>query len=350
MVNIVVNGITYDLDLLTSNDNRGYAELVTPGVGGGQVPRYIAIMLDALADASKNLVSASTTSESIGSGTKNLTLTTEIPLNAGTWIIASDAANPTTKYMVGQVTSRSGTAVTFNVPSSDYYTGTGTVSDWNVSVTGPLGPTGATGEISVDEFQKQTDIFGTTGGSSNAYTLTLTTASGAIVAGHRYCIIPNHTNTGAATLNVSGQGAENIFYGGKALTGGEIQSGTPLILVHDGTQFNIASNLNKGVSWIKLIDIPTPADGDYVALRSIPTDLEFLSIKSIAESGTCTATVKINTTALGGTANSVSSTTQTQAHSSSNSASVDDDIKVTISSNSVCKNMSLYAKVRGDVA
>ncbi len=65
---------------------------------------------------------------------------------------------------------------------------------------------------------------------------------------------------------------------------------------------------------------------------------------TICVSGTCTATFKINTTALGGTANSVSSSEQSQAHSSSNVFSAGDDIVITISSVSTCVDMSFSIK------
>jgi hypothetical protein len=60
-----------------------------------------------------------------------------------------------------------------------------------------------------------------------------------------------------------------------------------------------------------------------------------------SSSGTCTLTVKINTTALGGTANSVSTSEQTQSHSSDNAVAVGDDIVLTVSSNSGAENVSV---------
>lgn len=57
-------------------------------------------------------------------------------------------------------------------------------------------------------------------------------------------------------------------------------------------------------------------------------------------SGTATATFKVNTTALGGTANAVSSTEQSQAHASSNTFVAGDDIVITISANASCVDMS----------
>lgn len=65
---------------------------------------------------------------------------------------------------------------------------------------------------------------------------------------------------------------------------------------------------------------------------------------TICGSGSCTATFKINTTALGGTANSVSTTEQSQAHSSANVFTAGDDIQLTVSGNSSCADLSFRLK------
>ncbi len=87
-----------------------------------------------------------------------------------------------------------------------------------------------------------------------------------------------------------------------------------------------------------------PIDGDYVIIQNNDVERTIESTVSDADSGTCTATFKINTTALGGTANSVSSTEVVQAHSSANVLGVGDDYVVTISANSSCRMMRLNTK------
>lgn len=64
------------------------------------------------------------------------------------------------------------------------------------------------------------------------------------------------------------------------------------------------------------------------------------STTTICASGSCTATFKINSTSLGGAANSVSTSEQTVSRSSSNTFAAGDDINITISSNSSCEYMS----------
>lgn len=65
---------------------------------------------------------------------------------------------------------------------------------------------------------------------------------------------------------------------------------------------------------------------------------------TMSESGTSTATFKINTTALGGSANSVSGTEQSQARSSANVFVAGDDIQITTSSSAACVGMSFTIK------
>lgn len=57
--------------------------------------------------------------------------------------------------------------------------------------------------------------------------------------------------------------------------------------------------------------------------------------------GTCTLTVSINGTPLGGTANSVSTSEQSQAHTSDNAVAVGDDIELTISSNAGAESVAV---------
>ena len=87
--------------------------------------------------------------------------------------------------------------------------------------------------------------------------------------------------------------------------------------------------------------IPSPEDKDYRLVVNIPYAIDITGVTTVSVSGTCTATVKINSTALGGTANSVSSSEQSQAHSTANAMAVGDDLVLTISSNSSCVDMSI---------
>lgn len=90
--------------------------------------------------------------------------------------------------------------------------------------------------------------------------------------------------------------------------------------------------------------ILTPDDQDYKIVVKSPVVFSILSITTITTAGTCTVTGKINTTALGGTANSASTTEQEQTHSTSNTVGVGDDVVLTISSTSAAENLSVTLK------
>lgn len=88
-----------------------------------------------------------------------------------------------------------------------------------------------------------------------------------------------------------------------------------------------------------------PEDTDYRLIVNIPSGKVIESTTTKSGSGTCTATFKINSTALGGTANSVSTTEQTQSHSSENEMAEGDDLVLTVSSNSSCEKLSFTVKL-----
>jgi len=79
---------------------------------------------------------------------------------------------------------------------------------------------------------------GTSGGSSNAYTLTLPVApTYPYATGSYYRFIANHNSTGACTLNINGLGAEDLkdYYG--AMSTGSIKTGDHVVVFHNGTDF-----------------------------------------------------------------------------------------------------------------
>lgn len=91
-------------------------------------------------------------------------------------------------------------------------------------------------------WKKDNDGSVTTGGSSNAYTLTPNGTYSAYAAGDTFVFEANHTNTASATLNVSSLGAKTLKYtSGDALIGGEIQSGGIYCVAYDGTDFLLFS-------------------------------------------------------------------------------------------------------------
>jgi hypothetical protein len=86
--------------------------------------------------------------------------------------------------------------------------------------------------------------------------------------------------------------------------------------------------------------ISVGVSGDTRIVINIPFAGTITKVTTRCTSGTATMTVKVNTTALGGSTNSISSSEQTQAHASSNTFVVGDDIVITLSSVSSVVNIT----------
>lgn len=83
-------------------------------------------------------------------------------------------------------------------------------------------------------------------GTANTYVVAFATgdAPTSYIAGLTLVIKITNTNTGAATLNVNSLGAKNITKrGASALVGGDLQASSVMVLVYDGTQFQIITNV-----------------------------------------------------------------------------------------------------------
>jgi hypothetical protein len=87
--------------------------------------------------------------------------------------------------------------------------------------------------------------------------------------------------------------------------------------------------------------IESPDNQDYPLEINAPYGYTITQVDSFCESGSCVATIKIGGTALGGGANSVSTTLQSKTHTSNNVIAKNGTSTVTISSNSSCSRMRL---------
>lgn len=119
---------------------------------------------------------------------------------------------------------------------------------------------------------------------------------------------------------------------------------------YDGSAWNVLSSPSGTYASTSQNDemiagfIASPSNKSYTIALKMAHAGTVTETTTISASGTCTATFKVNSTALGGTANSVSSSEQSQAHASTNTFVAGDDIVLTVSSNSSCADMSFSIK------
>lgn len=117
--------------------------------------------------------------------------------------------------------------------------------------------------------------------------------------------------------------------------------------------FDLAAGTTKGSAAIAVVTqvffwswyFPNATAKDYKMIVNSPIACTINSVTTICESGTTTLNGKINTTALGGTANAVSTSEQTQTHTTSNSLAVGDDFQLTPSSISSLVGMTVTVKI-----
>jgi hypothetical protein len=151
------------------------------------------------------------------------------------------------------------------------------------------------------------------------------------------------TNTGGTTLTDFREYTIGVQGGSSSGLAGCLLRGNNLSDLLDVPAARTNLGLDDIVDFISGL-IPLPIDLSYKLIVKAPYAGTITEVTTISASGTCTATFKINTTALGGTANSVSSTEESQAHASANSFVAGDDIVLTVSANATCVDMSFTIK------
>ena len=160
MTAVTINGNAYSDDGSQSRDMRGFgyrdwllpmlSDTMTEAAAIGASVTAAAGSASAAAGsatAAQNYAAAlsgtSTTSTTIGTGSKSLTTQTGKQFLAGQWVMVVRVAD-VNAWMFGQITSyNSGSgALTVNVAATN---GTGTYADWVVVLSGTRGATGANG-------------------------------------------------------------------------------------------------------------------------------------------------------------------------------------------------------------
>src|SRR5210317_83446 len=130
----------------------------------------------------------------------------------------------------------------------------------------------ATDSITMRQVADNSVLYGgTTGGSSNAYTVSDAVMSTNPAAGMRLLLLANHTNSGASTLNLNASGAVAIVRrdGATALASGDIVSGDFIEVAFDGTSWVLLHTSSSNETDEANASGYQPLDSDLTAIAAL---------------------------------------------------------------------------------
>jgi hypothetical protein len=239
-----INGNTYEeADVL----GLGYIEFF-PNFGADIAAVAVQVAADAATAASQgaSLLATSTTSTLVGTGARTFTTQASKQYAAGMWVIVVRTSSPTT-WMLGQVTSYSGTSLAISVSAIN---GSGTYTDWSIGVSGPQGAAGSiTNLLTSAKTGAYTAVAGDKGTvirCTNTWTLALTSA-GTLASGW-WCWVVND-GTGVITIDPSSTQQIN-----GALTQ-TLYPGEMALLQCNGTLFTL--DFPSGLRRLPIVDAET---------------------------------------------------------------------------------------------
>lgn len=177
---------------------------------------------------------------SVGAGGTGITSGTSggIPYFSASSTIASSAALTANLPVIGGGAGVAPTVGTVSGNTTKFVTTTGALTSGHlvsIDASGNFIDSGSVGGGSVTVFS------GTDGGTANARTVT--SSSFVLTANNVVVFEATSTNTGATTANVNGTGSKNIYTMGAsgpvALAGNEIVTNNTVVLVYDGTEYQL---------------------------------------------------------------------------------------------------------------
>ena len=228
------NGTDWTFADFSGEDGYRYAENWDPFWDD-----VIAEMASRAAAIGAGLVALSTSSVTIGPGSKSFDAGIGKGFSAGMWVTAVDAGN-SANSLTGIVTSyNSGTGVLVLSVPAGATTGSGTIAAWTLGIGGKPGMAGADGAQGAIG-PVTTYWGGTAGGTANALTATTGASLTSLTRGQIVDMrIGASANAGAATLNVDSVGAKAIQKNGAALVAGDLPANTTVSFMYDGTAFQL---------------------------------------------------------------------------------------------------------------
>ena len=245
-VEITVNGKTYNDGPYNATGNPyGLAN-----AGWRQNSNLINMLLDVLVDASAPLLDSSTTSLTVGLGSKVLTLQDNRPIPEGIDCYIISTADPTIR-MFGPVTDHTGTSLTVNVTSK---TGSGTIASWTVI---PAGVQGEPGEGAPSEAAppELADSASAQGAETTRYAL----------EDHTH----GHGNRGGGTLHAAATSSAAGFASANQIKLLEMMAGARTDI---GTTGNAVAFTGYRVTSNITLTLPTMAAGELIIVGRDTTD------------------------------------------------------------------------------
>jgi len=239
-----INGNTYnESDVL----GLGYIDFF-PNFGADIAAVAVQVAADAATAASQgaSLLATSTTSTLVGTGARTFTTQASKQYQVGMWVIVVRTSVPTT-WMLGQVTSYSGTSLAISVSAIN---GSGTYTDWSIGVSGPQGAAGSiTNLLTSAKSSAYTAVAGDKGTilrCTGTWTLALTSA-GTLASGW-WCWVVND-GTGIITVDPSSTQTVN------GVTTVAMYPGEKALLQCNGTLFTL--DFPSGLRRLPILDANT---------------------------------------------------------------------------------------------
>lgn len=246
MTQSTLNGNTYSDDGSAARDMQGggVRNWLLPMMSDAMVEINLAKSAQTYASAAATsatqaanyaaaLLATSTTSLTVGAGSQSLTIQAGKQFAAGQYIIISRTSAPTT-YMWGTVTSyNSGTGAL--VISVAVTSGSGTATDWSISISGAQGAQGTMARAYTRaKSANYTAVLGDIGcviDCSGTWTLSLTAAA---TLGDGFYLWVRNAGTGTITIDPSGS---ELISGQSTIT---VSTGNMALVTCDGSGFSVA--------------------------------------------------------------------------------------------------------------
>ena len=227
------------------------------------------------------LVATSTTSLLIAVASKTFTTQTGKQFTAGQFISAVSAAN-NANYMHGQVTSYSATTLVVNVTDIG---GSGTLGDWNLSVSGSQGSAGASGGSGVPVATATGTVNAITATYSPVLTLTNLTLCALVSIGANTSTTPTFSPDGLTARTITARG-------GGSLAPGDIGAAGAVVML----EYNLANTrwelLNPSLS--------IAANGMFVNSQTVAADYTVASGYNALSAGPITINGGVTVTVTSG--------------------------------------------------